>query len=82
MSIEQILQNEIEESKRWIDREKDESTYKRDFKKRVELINWVKDNMKNPDIFICEIMESKNDVIMKIKQTHDICLKPINCTVN
>ena len=50
MNIEQILQNEIQGSKRWIEIEKDESTYKRDLKKRVELINWVLDNMKNPSI--------------------------------
>jgi hypothetical protein len=73
MSIQQALQNEIKDSKRWIEIEKDESTYKRDLKKRVELINWVLDNMKNPNIQICEILESKmNDTILKINQTHDI----------
>jgi hypothetical protein len=55
MSIQQALQNKIKDSKRWIEIEKDESTYKRDLKKRVELINWVLDNMKNPNIQICEI---------------------------
>jgi len=30
MSIEQILHNEIDDAKRWIGIEKDESTYKRD----------------------------------------------------
>lgn len=40
MSKQQTLQNEIEESKRWLDRETDESTYK-DLQKRIELINWV-----------------------------------------
>lgn len=39
MSIEQILLKEIEESKRWLSREKDDSTYKRDLQKRIELIN-------------------------------------------
>lgn len=73
MNIEQILQNEIQGSKRWIEIEKDESTYKRDLKKRVELINWVLDNMKNPSIQNCEILESKmNDTILKINQTYDI----------
>jgi hypothetical protein len=73
MSIQQALQNEIKDSKRWIEIEKDESTYKRDLKKRVELINWVLDNMKNPNIQICKILESKmNDTILKINQTHDI----------
>jgi hypothetical protein len=41
MNVEQLLQNEIKDSQRWIEIERDESTYKRDLKKRVELINWV-----------------------------------------
>jgi hypothetical protein len=41
MSIEQTLQNEIQESKKWIQVEKDDSTYKQDLRKRVELITWV-----------------------------------------
>jgi len=70
MTIQQTLQKEIEESKRWIEVEKDDSTYKRDLKKRIELINWVLDNMKNPDILICEIIESKmNEIIDKIEKT-------------
>jgi hypothetical protein len=44
MSIEQTLKNEIQESKRWVD--KAEGVYKRDLIKRIELINWVLDNMK------------------------------------
>jgi hypothetical protein len=43
MTIEQVLQEEILESKRWID--KAEGVYKRDLIKRVELINWALDNM-------------------------------------
>ena len=50
MGIEQTLLQEIEESKRWLNLEKDESTYKRDLAKRIELINWVLENMKNPGI--------------------------------
>jgi hypothetical protein len=38
MSIEQTVQKEIQESKRWLETEKDESTYKRDLQKRIELI--------------------------------------------
>jgi hypothetical protein len=38
MTLEQTLQNEIEESKKWLDRETDDSTYKRDLQKRIELI--------------------------------------------
>jgi hypothetical protein len=69
MSIQQTLQNEIEESKRWLDRETDESTYKRDLQKRIELINWVLETMKNPDIPICEIIESKMyEILDKINQ--------------
>jgi len=58
MTIQQTLQKEIEDSKRWLDRETDESTYKRDLQKRIKLINWVLEKMKNPNIFICEIIES------------------------
>jgi hypothetical protein len=36
----------------------------------VELINWVLEKMKNPDIFICEIIESKmNEIMDKINET-------------
>lgn len=73
MSIEQILLVEIEESKRWLSRENDDSTYKRDLTKRIELINWVLKNMKNPDIFICEIIEiGMNEIIDKINKTDSI----------
>jgi hypothetical protein len=73
MTIEQTLLKEIEESKRWLNLEKDESTYKRDLAKRIELINWVLENMKNPDIQICNLIESKmNEIILTINQTHDI----------
>ena len=59
MNAQQTLQKEIEESKTWLSREKEESTYKRDLKKRIELINWVLENMKNPEIQICNLIESK-----------------------
>lgn len=73
MSIEQILQKEIQQSKRWIEIERDDSTYKRDLKKRVELISWVLDNMENTDISICELMEFKmNETILKINKTYSI----------
>ena len=71
MGIEQILCDEINESIRWIDNA--EGVYKRDLLKRIELINWVLEYMKNPDVEICDLMESKmNGVILKINQTHDI----------
>src|SRR4249919_3824275 len=64
MPIELTLLRDIEESKRWLNLEKDESTYKRDLAKRIELINWVLENMKNPEINICELIESKmNEII-------------------
>jgi hypothetical protein len=70
MSIQQTLQKEIEESKRWIEIEKDDSTYKRDLCKRIKLINWVLEKMNDPDISICEIIESKlNEIIQKINET-------------
>jgi hypothetical protein len=49
MSIQQTLQNEIEESRRWLDRKTDESIYKRDLQKRIELINWVLECMNDPN---------------------------------
>ena len=73
MTIEQVLQNEIQDAKRWIGIEIDESTYKRNLRKRVELINWVLEQMKNPDINICETIENKmNDIIEKINKTDSI----------
>jgi hypothetical protein len=69
MNIEQTLIQEIDESKRWINLEKDENTYKRDLAKRIELINWVLDNMKNPDIQICDLIESKmNEIIETVNK--------------
>ena len=41
MRLYQILQHEFKDSELWLSREKDESTYKRDLKKRIELITWV-----------------------------------------
>jgi hypothetical protein len=34
MTIEQILQKGIKESKRWLDRENEKTTYKRDLQKK------------------------------------------------
>ena len=73
MTVEQILQKEIEESRTWLDRETEETTYKRDLQKRIEFINWILENMKDPDIYICVLIESKmNEMILKINQTHSI----------
>jgi hypothetical protein len=72
MQVQQILQKEIQESKRWIDTA--EGVYKRHLTKRIELINWVLDTMKNPNSnsSICEILDSKmNETIDKINRIHD-----------
>jgi hypothetical protein len=71
MGIEQTLQKEIEESKRWIDTA--DGVYKRDLITRIELINWVLENMNNPYIPICDLIESKMNVIThKINQLDDL----------
>jgi hypothetical protein len=73
MSVQQTLLKEIEESRTWLDQEKEETTYKRDLQKRIELINWVLENMKNPHIQPCPLIESKmNEIIDKINQTDSI----------
>ena len=37
------------------------------------MINWVLENMKNPDVYICEIIESKmNEIIHMINRTYSI----------
>jgi hypothetical protein len=59
MSIERRLQREIKDSKikdskiRY-NREKDDSPYKRYLMKRIDLINRVFENMKDPDTKIYE----------------------------
>ena len=73
VTLEHTLKNEIRESKKWLDREYDESVYNRDLEKRIELINWVLENMKNPGVEICGLIESKmNELILKINQTYSI----------
>jgi hypothetical protein len=56
LRIEQLLQNEIDDSQRWIEVEKDESAYRRDLLKRVELINWVLENMKNSKLTYVQLL--------------------------
>ena len=62
MTLEQTLQNEIKDSQRWIEVEKDESTYKRDLKKRVELINGKgqPEKIKKKTFFFILIKKNKN----------------------
>lgn len=73
MTVEQTLLRDIEESQKALTGPNDDTIYRRDHLKRIELINWVLDNMKNPDIQICAVIESKmNEIILKINQTHEI----------
>ena len=73
MGIEQILQYEIQESQRALDGPNDDTIYRRDHSKRIEVINWVLENMKNPDIQICAVIESKmNEIIDEINKKHSI----------
>jgi hypothetical protein len=61
-----------QESKKWLSIEKDDSTYKKDLAKIIQLINWVLENMNNPDTRICDLMESKinDEFILGINRTH------------
>ena len=73
MTVDQILQQEIKGTEVHLSRENEEFVYKRDLKKRIELINWVLENMKNPEVDICSLIESRmNNVVLAINQTHDI----------
>ena len=73
MSIEQTLLAELQDSKRWLDIEKDYLTFRRDLVIRIELINWVLENMKNPDTKICYLLEAKmKEVILEIKRTDSL----------
>jgi hypothetical protein len=73
MPIDQILQQEIKDSELWLSRTHEESTYKRDLKKRIELINWVLENMKNPNVEICSLLESRmNETIQEINKKNSI----------
>ena len=71
MIVEQILQKEIEESKRALDGPIDDTIYRRDHSKRIELINWVLEYLNDPNIYICALIETKmNEIIDKINQTN------------
>jgi hypothetical protein len=73
MDVQCTLLEEIEESKMRYDREKEEGIYKRDLGKRIELINWALENMKNPDTNICALIETKiNGLIDEISKKDSI----------
>jgi hypothetical protein len=73
MTIEQILLHDIEESQRVLNGPNDDTIYRRDYSKRIELINWVLENMKNSDVNICAVIERKmNEIIDEINKKHTI----------
>lgn len=73
MNVLQTLQSEIQDAKRWLDVQKEENTYRRDLRKRIELINWVLKNMKDPGINICALIETKiNGLIDEINEKDSI----------
>jgi hypothetical protein len=71
MTIEQTLLRDIEESQRALNGPNDDTIYRRDHSKRIELINWVLENMKNSDVNICAVIERKmNEIIDEINKKH------------
>jgi len=73
VTIEQTLLQEIEECQKWLGTQKEESTYRWDLRKRIELLNWVLENMKDPGIKICALIESRmNNLIDKINEKDSI----------
>lgn len=73
INVQRTLLNEIEESQRWLDVQKEENTYGRDLAKRIELINRVLENMKNPDNNICAVIEKRiNEIIDEINKKDSI----------
>ncbi|HJR85504.1 MAG TPA: hypothetical protein VJ772_09100 [Nitrososphaeraceae archaeon] len=73
MTLENVLKNDLEESKLWLSREREKSTYRRDLTNRIELLSWVLEVLKNPEIQVCNILESKmKEIILKINQTQSI----------
>ena len=73
MGIEKILQNEVYESQRALNGPNDDTIYRRDHSKKIQISNWVLENMKNSDINICTVIESKiNEIIDDINKRHSI----------
>jgi hypothetical protein len=64
-----MLLQEIDESKRALDGPIDDTIYRREHSKRIELINWILENMKNPDVQICNLIETKmNEIIDRVNK--------------
>lgn len=61
--------------------DKADGIYKRDLIKRIELINWVLEQMQNPDTFICTVIESKmNEIIDEMNKKDSIIERdPLDC---
>ena len=73
MNVQLTLLNEIQVAKKWLAVQKEENTYKRDLGKRIELLNWVLENMKNPDVHICALIEIRiNQLIDQINEKDSI----------
>jgi hypothetical protein len=68
MIVEQILQKEIQESKRALDGPIDDTIYRRAHSKRIKLINWVLEYLKDPNVRICAL--KMNKIIDAINQTN------------
>ena len=50
-----------------------DTTYKRDLQKRIEPLNWTLENMKDPNIYICALIENRmNELIETINKTYSI----------
>ena len=73
MILEQTLQEDIEGSKKSLERSIDNTIYRRDLAKRIELVSWVADSMKDPNNQVCNLIESRrNEITLKINQTSTI----------
>ena len=73
MTVDQILLQEIKDSELSLSRTYEESVYKRDLIKRIELIKWVLQNMKNPKVEICSLIEyTMNETVQEIKKKDSI----------
>ena len=73
MTLEQLLLRDIEESQRALNRPNDDTIYRRDHSKRIRLLNWVLENMKNSEINICAVIESiMNEIIDEVNKKHSI----------
>ncbi len=73
MNVQLTLLNEIQVAKKWLAVQKEENMYRTDLGKRIELINWVLENMKNPDVHICALIEIRiNQLIDQINEKDSI----------